>query len=298
MEKRQGSNRTAWLANAKGVGRRFVDDAVLSRAAEISFYYFLSVFPLLLILMAVLGLFLDARLLVRETLLDALGKVAPGSIIGVFDRLLLHLEQQPERPLSFGILVAVWAASSGMVATIRALNKAYGVVEERPWWRRRLVAIALTLGYMLLAVTAMVLFSWGSVIAEAVAQRVGLGTVFVQVWRFGQWPAIVFVLLVAFHLLYRYAPHRRRGPSRWLQPGTLIGIGLWLAASSGLKLYIANFAHFDVAYGSLGAVIVLLLWFYVTGIAVLTGAEINAQLEGPDHGSRSADLGGDAASQP
>ena len=261
----------------------------MSRAAEISFYYFLSVFPVLLILMAILGLFLDARLLVRETVLDALGSVAPGSIISVFDRLLLHLEQQPERPLSAGILVGVWAASSGMVATIRALNQAYGVVEERPWWRRRLVAIALTLGCMLLAATAMLLLSWGSVIAEAIARRVGAGALFVQAWRFVQWPAIAFVLLVAFHLLYRYAPHRRGAPPRWLQPGTLIGISLWLAASSGLKIYIANFANYDLAYGSLGAVIVLLLWFYVTGIAVLTGAEINAQLE--DAGSRQQECG-------
>lgn len=271
-------SRVAWAAVARAVWRRFAADTVPGRAAEMSFYYFLCVFPILLILMAVLGLFLDAQQLLRQTALEALSNVAPDPIARLFDRLLLHLAQQPRSPLSLGILIAAWASSSGMVATIRALNAAYNIEEERPWWRRRLAGVGLTFGFMLFMLAATILLTYGSPLAEAIATHMGLGAVFVTVWRFGQWPAVVAFALVAFHLLYRFAPNRAHAPARWLQPGTLIGIGLWLAASFGLKLYIADFARYDV-YGSVGAVIVLLLWFYLTGIAVLTGAEINAELE-------------------
>lgn len=272
-----------WIGTAQAVARRIADDGITGRAAQMSFYFFLSVFPMLLILMAVLGLFLDAQWLIRDAIFDRLSSVVPDSMVRLFVRLLDHLAAQPGGPLTWGILVALWAASSGMVATIRGLNLAYDVKEERPWWRRRLVGVALTLVFMLLLAVAMLLLAYGVPIAEAVAYRMRLGEAFLLAWRLGQWPVIFGFVLLAFDLLYHYAPNRPPNrphlPGGWLQPGTLIAIALWLAASLGLKYFVANFAHYNVAYGSLGAVIVLLLWFYLTGIAILAGAEINAQLE-------------------
>lgn len=268
-----------WTPIAKAVGRRIVQDALPGRAAEMSFYFFLSVFPVLLILVAGLGYFPDTRSLIREAIVGRLDLLAPAAMVQLLARLLDNLTPRSGTPLSIGIVVAVWAASSGMVATIRALNRAYAVRDEGSWWGRRAVAIALTLVFMLLTAAALNLLAYGGPLVQAAAQRAGMGPVFVVAWRIGQWPVIFGVLLVAFHVLYRFAPHRANPHTGWLQPGTLIGVALWLCASLGLKVYVANFTHYDLAYGSLGAVIVLLLWFYFTGMAVLAGAEINAQVE-------------------
>lgn len=268
-----------WKTAAKGVARGIATGALPGSAAQMSFYFFLSVFPVLLVLVAVLGLFLGARWLIRDTVVSSLSLIAPASLAETLDRLLDNLTPRAEGPLSVGIVIALWAASSGMVAAIRALNRAYAVHDPRPWWRRRAVGIALTLAFMLLTAAAMVLLAYGGPIAEAAARSAGLGALFVRAWGLAQWPVIGAVLLVAFHLLYRFAPHRTNPPRRWLQPGTLIGVALWLGASFGLKLYIANFPRYDLAYGSVGAVIVLLLWFYLTSMAILIGAEINAQFE-------------------
>ena len=281
MGERESREAQGWRGFIQAVARRMADDAITGRAAQMSFYFFLSVFPMLLILMAVLGLFLDARWLIRDAILDRLSLVVPDSMVRLFVRLLDHLAEQPGGPLTWGIIVALWAASSGMVATIRGLNLAYDVKEERSWWRRRLVGVALTLGFMLLLAVAMLLLAYGVPIAEAVAYRMGFGEAFLLAWRLAQWPVIFGFVLLAFDLLYHFAPHRPRERWQWLRPGTLIAIVLWLAASLALKFFVANFAQYNVAYGSLGAVIVLLLWFYLTGIAILAGAEINAHLEKP-----------------
>jgi len=284
-----------WLHILREVAKRMPADGIMGRAAQMSFYFFLSVFPMLVILMAVLGLFLDAQWLIRDALIARLSSVAPESMMRLFERLLDHLGTQPGAPLTWGVVIALWAASSGMVATIRGLNIAYDITEERPWWRRRLFGLALTLGFMLLLAVAMLLLAYGVPIAEALAFRMGLGEVFLLAWRLGQWPLIFGFVLLAFELLYRYAPKHppdsRHIGGRWLQPGTLIAIALWLAASLGLKFFVANFGQYNVAYGSLGAVIVLLLWFYLTAIVILAGAEMNAQLEK----ARSIDAVGESA---
>ncbi len=280
-----GERGVFWIGIAKRIARNHFQHRTPGWAAEMSFYFFLSVFPVLLAGMTVLGLFLDAQWLVRETIVNRLAQFAPSAAVGLLDRLLDHLARQPARPLGFGIVIALWAASSGMATTIRALNQAYRVGEERSWWRRRLVAIALTLVFMMLTVTAMILVAYGIPIADVVADRLGLGAAFVVAWRIAQWPVIFGVLLLAFHLLYRYAPHHARPHRRWWQTGTLVGIGLWLLVSLGFKYYVANLGRYDLAYGSLGAVIVVLLWFYLMSIAVLTGAEINAEIESCDRRS-------------
>jgi hypothetical protein len=138
---------------------------------------------------------------------------------------------------------------------------------------------------MLLTAAAILLPAYGAPLGEAFARRMGFGSAFVLAWQIGQWPVIFGFVLIAFDLLYYFAPHRPRAHWRWLRPGTLIAIALWLAASLALKFYVTNVGHYNVAYGSLGAVIVLLLWFYLTGIAILAGAEINAELENVKTGS-------------
>lgn len=272
-------NPRRWAAAARGLPRRMLEDEVPGRAAQMSFFFFLSVFPTLLILMATLGLFLDAQWLVRETVLERLASVAPAGTVRVFTRLLDHLAGRAPAPLTWGVILALWAASSGMVATIRGLNKAYRVTEQRSWWRRRLVGLALTAVLVLLTAAAMLLLAYGVPAGEAYARRIGLGPAYVVAWQIGQWLLVVGFVLVAFNLLYHFGPHRPDARWRWLRPGTLAAIVLWLAASLGLKAYVSRFGEYNLAYGSLGAVIVLMLWFHLTSLAMLTGAEINAQLE-------------------
>ncbi len=241
-----------------------------------SFYFFLSIFPILLILTGALGLFLDAKWLVRDSLLDRIGSVAPPSVVRLLGRLLEHLTDRAAQPLGWGIGLTLWASSSGMTATIRGLNVAYGADEERVWWKRRLVALGLTLVLMVLLAAAMLLLAYGRPIVEMIVARWGLGANWVMVGRILQWPMLIGFLLLAFELTYRIAPHRPAARWRRVRAGTWIATVLWLGGSLAIKYYAANLAHYNVAYGSIGAVVVLLLWFYWTGIAILLGAEIDA----------------------
>jgi len=268
-----------WQRLVRIVQHRVIDADVSARAAQMSFYFFLSVFPALLILTATLDLFFDAQWLVRDTVLERLALVAPAAIVQALARVMDNLGSVPGAPLTSGILIALWAASSGMVATIRGLNQAYAIEEERPWWRRRLVGLALTLVLMTLTMLAMLLIAHGVPLAGALAQHLGFGPTFVLIWQIAQWPAIFCFVLLAFSVLYHFAPHRPHGRWQWVRPGTLLAIALWLVASLGLKFYVANFGAYNVTYGSLGTVIVVQLWFFFTSVAILVGAEINAEFE-------------------
>ena len=272
-------DKTSRVQTARAVARRLADDQIPGRAAQRSFYSILSVFPMLLILMAGLSVILDSQSLVRATLLERLASVAPSSIVRLFTRLLDHLAGNTPAPPTWGIVVALWAASSGMVAAIDSLNQAYGVTEERAWWKCHLVGVAPPLAMMSLLAMAKLLLAYGVPMDGAFARRMDLGTAFVLGWQIVQWPAIFGFVLLAFDLLHHFASNRSRVRWQWVRPGTLMAIGLWLATSLGLKLCAANFAHYNVAYGSIGAVIVLLLWSYLTSIAILLGAEVNAPRE-------------------
>lgn len=205
-------------AIARAVARRIAQDRIADRAAQMSFYFFLSVFPMLLILMAALSVFLDSQALVRATLLDRLAAVAPDSIVRLFTRLLDHLAGPSRAPLTWGIVGALWASSIGMVATIGGLNQACAVAEDRVWWKQRLVGLALTLAMLLLMAAAMLLVAYGVPMGEALARRLGLGAPFVLAWQIGQWPIVFGFVLLAFDLLYHFAPNRPRGRRRWLGP--------------------------------------------------------------------------------
>ena len=251
-----------------------------------SFYFFLSIFPILLILTGALGLFLDAKWLVRDSLLDLIGSVAPPSVVGLLDQLLVHLTDNAARPLGWGIVLTLWASSSGMTATIRGLNVAYGVEEERAWWKRRLVALGLTLVLMVLLAAAMLLLAYGSPMVEMVVERWDLGARWVVVGWILQWTMLVGFLLLAFEIIYHIAPHRAVGGWKSVRAGSCVAALLWVGGSLVIKYYAANLAHYNVAYGSIGAVVVLQLWFYWTGIAILMGAEIDASSCSPAARSR------------
>lgn len=268
--------------------RRLSNGWIFARAAQMSFYLCLSVFPMLLVLMTALSLFLDARRVLRDTLLQQLAPLVPPSMFRMISDLLAHFTEEPTGSLTWGIAITVWAASSGMVATIDGLNEAYAITERRSWWKRRLVGLTLTLVVMLVMTVATVLMTLGAPLTTVLAQRAGLETSLPVVWQLVRWPAFFCFTLVAFDLLYHFGPNRQRAAWRWLPMETLIAIALWLAASLGLKAYLTRFGNYSVIYGALGGVIVLLLWFYVTAIAILAGALIATLFGHRVHSIRSA----------
>jgi membrane protein len=159
------------------------------------------------------------------------------------------------------------------------LNSAYGVRESRPWWKVRLISLGLTAALAALIISALSLVLYGGEIGEVLAGRYDLGGAFVAVWAVAQWPIVLGFVLFSFALIYYFAPDLRHQKWYWITPGSAAGVLLWLLVSFGFRLYLNYFDRYSVTYGSLGAVIVLLLWFYLTGAAILTGGKVNAVIE-------------------
>jgi len=253
------------------------EDEVLDRAAALSFYFLFSLFPALLFLSALLG-FLPIRGML-DAFLDNLARVLPPDAARLIRSTLEQVVQGSSVSLlSFGALASIWAASTGMLSVITALNVAYGVSEQRAWWAQRLLAIALTLGFSVLLLAALTLLVFGPSLGGALASRLGYGNLYAWLWRVLDVPLSVCFVLAAIALVYYFAPAaEQRAP--WVLPGAVLATGLWLLASFGLRLYVHAFGNFSTAYGSLGAVILLMLWLYLTGLVLLVGAEVNAEIE-------------------
>jgi membrane protein len=195
--------------------------------------------------------------------------------------------------LWFGLLAALWAASSGLNALTQALNVAYDVPETRPWWKVRLVSIALTVAIALLIISALLLVLYGGQLGDSLATLIHEGYAFTVAWKILQWPISLAFVFIAFALIYQFGPNlsaRRRGghlPAsdfrrRWLSPGVVVAVILWMLASLGFRLYLQFFNSYSATYGSLGALIILMLWFYLSGAAILLGGEINCEIECPE----------------
>jgi membrane protein len=265
---------------AKHLWKRITDHGIFDRAAQLSYYFLLALFPLLLFMMTLLGYFAGTSVEVRDKLISYLGRVMPGSAIELVHTTLNEITQaRSGSKLSLGLLAALWAASNGMGAISDTLNAAYGVEETRPWWKVRLTAVVLTVALSLLIILALVIVLYGGGIGEKLAAYLGLGAAFTVVWKILQWPIALCFLLITFTMIYHFGPNVRPKKCKWWAWGTLVAIILWLLFSFGFRLYLHFFNSYGVTYGSLGALIILMLWFYFTGIAILIGGEINSECE-------------------
>ncbi len=285
-----------WKELLRRVWRESRQDILFNRAAAMGFYFLFSLFPLLLFLTALLGMLSQRGTELRDDMLSYLSRVAPVSA----SRLIYDTVDEIGRAsgggkLSFGFLLALWSASSGIVAIIEALNAAYDVKESRPWWKERLIAIELTLAIALLVVTALVLVLYGGDIAEGLAASRGLGDAFTVAWKILQWPIVLAFVLAAFILIYYYGPNVHCQRLRWIVPGAVVSLAVWLLVSFAFRLYLRYFNTFSATYGSLGAVIILMSWFYLTSLALLIGGEINTEIEhaAAEAGSPEAKLPGE-----
>jgi membrane protein len=269
-----------WKELAKRVYAEVTDDDVLGRAAQLSYYFLLALFPALLFLTSLLGELAGADSQMRQGLFNYLSAVLPGDASQLIAKTVNDVTQSSGGgKLSFGILATLWAASNGMGAISESLNAAYDLKETRPWWKVRLIAVGLTLALTLLIVTSLVLVLYGHDMADAVAVKFGLGGAFALGWKVLQWPLVLLFVLLAFALIYYFGPDARKQDWKWITPGAVIGVALWLLISFAFKAYLSFFNSYSATYGSLGAVIILMLWFYFTGAAILIGGEINSEIE-------------------
>ena len=269
-----------WRELGKRVWSEIQEDNVFGRAAELSYYFLLALFPFLIFITSTIGLILGSGTGTRHTLFDYLGRIMPPSAFQLLDNTMREvMAASSGSKLSFGILAALWAASNGMTAITQSLNSAYDLEESRPWWKQRLVAIGLTIALSVGIMLALVLIVAGGHIAEWLASTYGLGPVFPVAWKIIQWPAVLACMIFAFALIYYLAPDFREQSWTWLTPGAAIGVALWLLVSIAFRVYLSFFDSYSATYGSLGAVIILMLWLYFTGAAVLCGGEVNSEIE-------------------
>lgn len=246
----------------------------------LSFYFLLSIFPLFLFLIALLGLLLQSGPALQETLKQYLAAVVPESASTLIDTTLGEINRgSGALKLSVALLLTWWSASQGMLAVIGALNIAYEVGESRTWWKKYLVASGLTMVCLVLFAFAVLLLIHGGRFSETIASHFGYSGFIAGMWRILAWLLLLASVLMAFNILYVYAPNVKHRQWHWLMPGTVVGITLWLLVSFGFQFYLSLFNSFTVTYGSIGGVIILLLWFYLSGIAILVGGEVNSEIE-------------------
>jgi membrane protein len=272
----------SWGQLATRVWRQFWANQMPGRCAELAYYFLFAVFPLLLFLSTMLSYTTTANSHLRKLLFAYVARVAPSADVTTLLHNTLDQITRERRggQLSLSLIATVWVASNAIVAVVRTLNTACGLQETRPWWHRRLIAIALTLGFAVLIVSALMLLLYGHEIGETLADQFGMGVAFFTAWHLLHWPLVLGFALLSFEAIYNYAPCREAGaPRPWGTPGAVVGVLLWVGASLGLRLYLGNVQSYAAStYGSLGAVIVLLLWFYLTALALVVGGDVNAEI--------------------
>jgi membrane protein len=269
----------SWWGVLRRTVSEFRDDNLTDWAAALTYYSVLAIFPALIVLVSILGLIGDSA---TQPLIDNLGEVAPSPAKEVFTNALKNLQEgQGAAGVLFvvGLAGAVWSASGYVAAFMRASNAIYEIEEGRPIWKTAPVRIGLTLALLVLlaASAVMVVFTGG--LADELGKLLGIGDTALAVWDIAKWPVLLFVVSFMFALLYWAAPNVKQPRFRWLSPGGIAAVLIWIAASAAFALYVSNFASYNKTYGALGGVIAFLVWLWISNIAVLFGAELNAELE-------------------
>jgi membrane protein len=266
-----------WGELLKRTAKDTMEDDCLGLAAQLAYYFFLALFPTVLFLLALVSFFPLANVL--EDAVRTLRPIAPPDVLAFLEEQLLRISNADSSGiLTIGVLGAVWSSSAGVIAVIGSLNRAYDIEEGRPWWKVRLTAIGLTVALAVLIISSFTLIVAGPRIAEYLAATLGFGPVFEWGWKILQWPLAFLLASTAVGLVYYFAPDAEQDWV-WITPGAVAATMLWVIASISFKLYLTHFADYNATYGAVGGVIVLLLWFYISGLAVLVGAELNAEIE-------------------
>jgi membrane protein len=256
------------------------EDSVYNRAAELAYFFFLSLFPSVIFITSLLGFVFKSNTHLTALLLQYLSTTLPGTAFELIRQVIIEITRSSgSGKVTFGILAALWTANSGMNALEDALNAVYKVKESRALWKTYGIALILTVSASLLIIAALTVFLYGGALVPLVSNTVGMKPAFYWTWRLAQWPIAVFFVSLVASMVYYAAPNLKQRCWQWLSPGALFATLGWIAASGLLRLYFHFFTSYAKTYGSLGAVMVLLTWLYVTGVMLLLGAEVNMVLE-------------------
>jgi membrane protein len=267
----------SWSELARRTWREVVDDDVLGLAAQLSYYFFLALFPAILFLLALASFFPLSN--ITDDVGRSLGPFVSPQVLELIQEQMRRLANDESGGLlTFGVAGALWSSSAALVSIVGALNRAYDIDEGRPWWKVRLVAIGLTLGVAVIILIALSLVLVGPTLAEKLGHTTGWGAPFEWTWLILQWPLVFVLITTGIGLIYYFGPDAEQDWV-WITPGAVSATVLWVLVSLLFKIYVANFTDYEGSYGTVGGVIVVLLWFYVSGIAILTGAELNAEIE-------------------
>jgi membrane protein len=271
----------SWWAVLKRTAKEFQDDNLTDWAAALTYYAVLALFPALIVLVALVGLF-GQYPQTTNALLDIVDRVGPSSAVDTFRgpiESVVRSKGGAGALLGFGLLGALWSASGYIGAFMRASNVVYERDEGRPFWKLRPIQIAATLvGVMLLAVVAMGIVITGP-LAKAVGDVIGLGSTAVTAWSIAKWPVLLLIVMAMVAALYYISPNVRQPRFRWVSPGGIVAVLAWIAASAAFGLYVANFGSYNKTYGSLAGVIIFLLWLWISNLALLFGVEFDSELE-------------------
>jgi YihY family inner membrane protein len=270
--------RGSWLAAGRRSVQEFKDDFLQDRAAALTYYSIQSIFPALLVLVTLLGLLGKSA---TQPLITNLAAAAPSSVRQIMLNAVTRLQHQHAAAgllAIVAILVGLWSASGYVAAFMRASNAIYDVPEGRPIWKTMPIRYFTTLLLIvLLAASALIVVVTGG-LARRVGQVLGVGSTAVTAWDIAKWPVLLIIFSLMLAILYWATPNAKHG-FRWVSPGGIVAIVLWLIASGLFALYVANFGHYNKVYGSIGGMIIFLIWMWISNIAILFGAEFNAELE-------------------
>lgn len=273
-------HKPSWGYVLKKTLREFGRDQCTDLAAALTYYAVLAIFPGLLAVVSLLGVVGQSQQTV-STILELVGQFGSQQVADLLEEPVTALVQSPAAGLALvtGVLGALWSASGYVGAFGRAMNRVYGIDEGRPIWKLRPVMLGVTAFTVLGIVLALLILVLSGDVAQTVGDVIGLGSTTVFVWNIAKWPVLALIVVVLVAVLYYWSPNVQQPKFRWMSMGALLAIVIWLVVSVGFAFYIANFSNYNATYGSLGAVIVFLLWLWITNNALLFGAEFDAELE-------------------
>jgi membrane protein len=269
----------SWWGTLKRTVSEFREDNLTDWAAALTYYGVLAIFPALLALVSILGLVGSSA---TQPLIDNLGNVAPGPAKDIVTNALRDLEQSQGAAgilLVVGLAAALWSASGYVGAFMRASNAIYDVEEGRPIWKTLPTRILTTLVLLLMLAVAAVAVTFTGPLAEQAGNVLGVGQSALDVWDIAKWPVILGVVTTMIAILYWAAPNVKHPGFRWISPGSVLAVLMWIVASAAFAFYVANFGSYNKTYGALAGVIIFLVWLWISNLAVLLGAELNAELE-------------------
>ncbi len=276
----QSMSRATWRYAAKRTIQEFSDDHCTDLAAALTYYAVLAVFPAAIALLSLLGLIGQGKATV-DAVMRVVSDVGGGSIADTIRPVLTSVSESPGAgaTFAFGVVLALWSASGYVAAFGRAMNRVYEVEEGRPMWTLRPMMLLVTVVTVILAGIAALILVLSGGVARAVGQQVGLGDTTVRVWEIAKWPVLLLIVIVIVAVLYYATPNVKPPAFRWMSLGAFVSILIWVLASVGFGFYVSNFGSYNKTYGSLAGAVVFLLWLWITNVALLFGAEIDAEVE-------------------